>query len=191
MAVHSCKNLLIFCFFPLRALFIAEENKFGLTSLREERFEQVARLCSGRVLDVGCGRNNLFIKTWVGEENGVGIDVYGYSGVDNIVEDMTRLPYEDSTFDTVTLIAVGGHIPKNMRVAEFKEFSRVLSLGGYLVMTEGEPNTQTIDHVWRHFFLALIGKQDMDHERGMEIDEQYCMPKKELLLYLNTPPEIC
>jgi hypothetical protein len=28
----------------------------------------------------------------------------------------------------------------------------------------------------------------MDSERGMEEDEQYCMPRKEIFAYLNTPP---
>lgn len=30
-------------FFPFRALFIPEKNRFGLTSLREERMELVAK----------------------------------------------------------------------------------------------------------------------------------------------------
>jgi len=182
------QKLIDFIFFPLRALFINEENIIGLTSLREERFENVAKFCNGRVLDIGCGRNNLFIKTWLKTENNIGIDIFPYEGVENIVSDMTHLPYEDSMFDTVTLIAVGGHIPQKRRVSEFNEISRVLKLGGQLIMTEGEPVSQTIDHIWRHYSLAMVGKKGMDHERGMEHDEQYCMPKKELLKYLNTPP---
>lgn len=174
--------------FPVRALFIPEENSFGLTSLREERFEEVAKLCRGKVLDVGCGKFNLFIENWIGHRSGTGIDVYPYDGVKNVVTDMTALPFDTGSFDTLTLIAVGGHIPQNLRDKEFSEFARVLKSGGKLVMTEGEPITQTLGHLWRHYSLALIGKLGMDDERGMEHDEQYCMPKAELMSYLNTPP---
>lgn len=174
--------------FPVRALFVPYTNTFGLTSLREERFNMVAKECRGRVLDVGCGEYSLFIKKYIGVENGIGIDVYAYEGVENIVEDLTNLPFENESFDTVTLVAVGGHIPKQYRVTEFMEFSRVLKYGGRLVMTEGERITQTIGHMWRHFSLKLIGKEDMDSERGMEEEEEYCMPSKEIMTYLNTKP---
>lgn len=175
-------------FFPIRALFIPEDNRFGLTSLREERFRQVAVHCRGRVLDVGCGKNNLFVKNYIGMENGVGIDVFPYEGIDLLVEDMCNLPFTDEEFDTVCLIAIGGHIPKSKRVDEFKEFARVLKPGGRLIMTEGEPVTQTLNHIWRHYSMKLVGRQSMDSERGMDEEEEYCMPLSEIMAYLNTPP---
>jgi len=171
--------------FPFRALFVPEENRFGLTSLRNECFKIVAEHTKGKVLDVGCGRDNLFVKDYIGEKNGVGIDVFEYDGVVNVVKNLCELPYEDGSFDTVTLIAVGGHIPKHLRECEFKEFARILKKGGRLLMTEGEVFTQTIGHKWRHFSYALIGKKDMDSERGMEEEEEYCMPFKEINQYLN------
>ena len=180
------KKIIDTLFFPIRALFIPEESYLGLTSLRDERMEEVAKEVSGYTLDIGCGRNNLFIKNFV--QNGIGIDIYEYEGVDNVVKDMTKLPFDDETFDSVTLIAVGGHIPKKDRVAEFKEIARVLKKGGKLVLTEGEPITQTIGHIYREFSYKLMGKVDMDNERGMEHDEEFCMPYDELMGYLNTPP---
>lgn len=174
-------------FFPVRALFVPEERTWGLTSLRDERMEVVARHASGRVLDIGCGPGNRFVKEWA-DVGSIGMDVFAYEGVESVHEDMTALPFADASFDTVTLIAVGGHIPQHVRVGEFTEIARVLKPGGKLLMTEGEQITQTVGHLWRHFSYALIGKKDMDSERGMEEDEQYCMPYQELSGYLNTPP---
>lgn len=178
-----------FIFFPVRALFVPEERTLGLTSLRDERMEIVAKYATGKVLDIGCGPGNRFVSEWAGEGS-VGMDVYGYDGVTAVHEDMTKLPFADDTFDTVTLIAVGGHIPQHVRAGEFAEIARVLKPGGLLLMTEGEPITQTVGHLWRHFSYALIGKKDMDSERGMEEDEQYCMPFDEIMGYINTPPLI-
>lgn len=192
MSTHSHRTKLQViadnCFFPFRALFVPEENRFGLTSLREERFELVSRFSTGRVLDIGCGKNNLFVRNWANHPDSVGIDVYSYDGIEQVHQDMTNLPFSDSSFDSVTLIAVGGHIPQNSRVEEFADIARVLKPGGTLLMTEGEPVTQTVGHLWRHLSYALIGKKDMDSERGMEEDEQYCMPYEEIMGYLNTAP---
>jgi SAM-dependent methyltransferase len=160
----------------------------GLTSLRDERMWHVARECRGNVLDIGCGPGNLFIEKFIGTDRGIGVDVFAYEGVRNIVADPTRLPFADGSFETVTLIAVGGHIPSHLRVSEFAEIARVLRPGGRLVMTEGEPITQLLTHKWQELYFGVQGKLDMDRERGMEHDEEYCMPRAELLGYLNTPP---
>lgn len=174
--------------FPVRALFVHEDAVAGISSLRDERMYRVAELCKGRVLDVGCGRGNIFIKHYIGEENGVGVDVFAYEGVTNVVSEITALPFDDASFDTVTLIAVGGHIPKHLRAQEFQEFARLLKPGGRVIMTEGEPVTQFLLHKWQEVYYPLMGKVDMDSERGMEEEEEYCMPLKEIYEYLNTPP---
>lgn len=184
----SFGKLLDIIFFPVRALFMLTEGACGLSSLRDERMYTVAAFCRGRVLDIGCGPDNIFINEFIGREHGIGIDVFPYAGVDLLVEDMTQIPYDDSAYDTITLIAVGGHIPKSKRTAEFKEFARLLKPGGILVMTEGEPVTQFLVHQWAHFYARMKGSVDMDTERGMDQDEEYCMPKKELLAYLNMFP---
>lgn len=174
--------------FPIRALLMPTVGRFGLSSLRDERMRIVASFCKGRVLDVGCGPGNVFINEFIGKNNGIGIDIYQYDGVETIVERMTDLPFNDCSFDSITLIAVGGHIPKSIRKDEFREFSRVLKHGGMLIITEGEPITQYLCHKWMPFYFALQGKKDMDTERGMEDDEEFCMPGDEIISYLSTPP---
>ncbi len=175
-------------FLPYRALFVGMEKSIGLSSLKEERMRAVAAHCHGRVLDVGCGPGNGFIRDFIGLENGIGIDVFPYEGVEHVIEDPERLPFVDASFDCVTLIAVGGHIPAHKRAAEFREFARVLKPGGRIIMTEGEPVTQWLAHKWYDVYTRLIGRDNADTERGMAPGEQYCMPRKELLSYLNTPP---
>ena len=174
--------------FPIRALFLQDDGLLGLSSLRDERMRVVSDFCKGKVLDVGCGPGNIFIGKFIGPENGIGVDSFPYEGVENLIEDFASLPFDDESFDTVTLIAVGGHIPRSRRAAEFQEFARVLKPGGRLIVTEGEPITQFIHHQWIAFFYRLSGKIDMDSERHMEKEEEYCMPKEEILLYLNAPP---
>jgi len=174
--------------FPLRALLLHEDGLAGLSSLREQRMRAVLPFCRGRVLDVGCGPHNRFIRDFVGEQHGVGIDVHPYAGVEHVIEDATALPFDDGAFDTVTLIAVGGHIPRSQRRAEFAELARVIAPGGRLVVTEGEPITQLLLHLWLRLYFGLRGRRDLDTERGMADDEEYCMPRAELLGYLDTPP---
>jgi ubiquinone/menaquinone biosynthesis C-methylase UbiE len=181
------KQLLDAIFFPYRALFLTREGKFGLSSILEQRMTTVAKYCQGKVLDVGCGPGNLFIKKFYPGE-GLGIDVFPYEDGGEIVKDVSNLPYGDESFDTITLIAVGGHLPKSQREKIFKELTRVLKTNGHLIMTEGEPITQYLVHNWYSVYCKLKKKKSVDDERGIGQEEEYCMPKKELLQYLNTSP---
>jgi len=184
---EKARRILDFTLFPLRALFAPEQRLWGLSSLREERMREVAHYVKGRCLDIGCGPENLFVKKFCGLDS-VGMDFYPYPGVEIVHQDATNLPFASASFETVTLIAVGGHIPQSVRVDEFREIARILKPKGNLLMTEGEPITQTIGHIWRRLSFALVGKKDMDTERGMDKSEQYCMPHNELKRYLNTYP---
>lgn len=170
-------NLLLF---PYRCLFRFHGFGSFIMSMEEERMVRVAKYCLGKVLDVGCGPYNKFINNVY--PNGIGIDFFPYDGVELIHDDPINLPFDDESFDTITLIAVGGHIPKNLRKHEFKELSRVLKQGGRLIMTEGEPVTQYLHHKWVFFLDKVFGTNiDVDTERGMDEGEEYCMPHKEIL----------
>lgn len=164
-----------FLTFPFRAFTLFENDKFGLSSLQTERYDYVAREVVGKCLDIGCGRNNRFVNDFL-KGNGVGIDVFRYEGLkkENIVKDMTNLPFKDNEFDTVTLIANINHIPRSIRIKELKEIFRVSKNGGILIVTMGNPIVEVMVHkiVWLYdkFFRTNV---DVDTERGMKEDEEY------------------
>jgi SAM-dependent methyltransferase len=164
---------------PVRALFVREQSGVVLMSLHEERNLQVLKHCKrGTLLDLGCGPKNVFVRTYW-PRDGFGADVFEYEGIDVLVNSL-RLPFGDHTFDTVTLIAVGGHIPKSIRVETFGEIFRVLKNGGVLVLTEGEIITQTIHHKIQFFFDRFRKDKNPDTVRGMEEDEEFAMPHREI-----------
>ncbi len=163
---------------PIRALFFSESSTFFLTSLRDERMCEVSKYCSGRLLDLGCGPGNIFIKKFY-KGGGIGADVYPYNGIDVLV-DSSALPFKDGSFDTVSLIAVGGHIPKEIRWPSFSEIYRVLRTGGRLVMTEGEIITQAIHHKIQFFFDNFRKRKNMDTIRGMKEGEEFAMSTSEI-----------
>jgi SAM-dependent methyltransferase len=175
-----------FVTFPLRAVLPVQESKWGLTARPDERFEYVAREVEGRVLDIGCGRDNTFVTRYAGG-NGVGIDVFRYDGLDdeNIVEDMTHLPFPDASFDTVTFIANFNHIPQPDRDAEVREAFRVVRPGGKVVVTMGNPLAELTIHRLVHAYDHLLGTNlDMDTERGMHEDEEYFVRDRVIVEHL-------
>lgn len=175
-----------FVTFPLRAVLPVQETKWGLTSRPDERFEYVAREISGRVLDIGCGRNNAFISKYASAD-GVGIDVFRYEGLndENIIEDMTHLPYPNESFDTVTFIANFNHIPEPLRDAELREAYRVLREGGKVVVTMGNPIAELTIHRLVHTYDRVFGTHlDMDNERGMDEDEEYFVRDRVIIEHL-------
>ncbi len=151
-------------------------------SLRSERFSYVAEETAGRTLDIGCGPHNRFVTEWI--EDGIGIDVYQYDGLaeDQIVSDMTRLPFGASSFDSVTLIAALNHIPRPLRDPQLAEMQRVLRPGGRIIITMGTAFAESAVHRLVHFYSERFKThEDMDHERGMEEDEDYSITKSEIL----------
>lgn len=169
--------------FPLRAFTLFFEDKYGFSALATERFDYVAREVKGYCLDVGCGRNNVFVKNFL-KGKGVGIDVFPYEGLtpDQIVPDLSHFPFEDATFDSVTFIANLNHVPEPMRDVELAEAYRCLKPGGNIIVTMGNPLAELAVHkvVWAYdrFLGANI---DVDTERGMHEDEDYYLTDIEIV----------
>jgi SAM-dependent methyltransferase len=169
--------------FPLRAVTLFEDDRWGLSSLRTERFDYVAREVRGYCLDVGCGRHNLFVSRWLGG-NGRGIDVFAYDGLgaEHLVDDLTVFPFADATFGTVTFIANLNHVPRSKRDAELAEALRVLRPGGNIVVTMGHPVAEVLVHKLVWLYDRLLGTRfDMDTERGMHEEEEYFLTDVEIV----------
>jgi SAM-dependent methyltransferase len=117
--------------------------RFGWTTLEEERLNAVFGSLHGRLLDIGCGPNTLVRRYG----NGIGVDVYDWGGGSLIVEDSSRLPFADHTFDTITFIASLNHIPN--RRAALREARRLIKPDGQLLITMINPILGAIGHaIW-------------------------------------------
>ncbi len=176
-----------FIFFPLRAITLHDNDRWGLTSLASERFEYVAQEVIGDCLDVGCGKNNRFIVEYC-EGHGQGIDVYPYEGLseENIVRDMSRFPFKNAFFDSVTFIANLNHVPRSIRDIELQEAFRCLRPGGNIIVTMGNPLAEILVHkvvYWHDRFLGT--NYDMDAERGMGEEEEYYLMDSEIVKRLS------
>ena len=149
-------------FLPLRIVCSHEfVNKLGLSSLRDERCDEVMKQCRGRLLDIGCGNNQLVRK--YGHDS-VGVDVYDFGGGAIIVEDSSKLPFDDGSFDTVSFVASLNHIPNRREV--LTETHRILSEHGRIVLTMISPFIGTIRHK-----LAWWDKDQ--GERGLKEGEEF------------------
>ncbi|HAT72938.1 MAG TPA: hypothetical protein DCS63_09005 [Elusimicrobia bacterium] len=158
--------------FPLRAFLLNEkwQARLGLTTLMDERVRAVFPRLEGRVLDIGCGSNRL-IRAWRAAGNdGIGVDVFNFEGVDMVV-DTTALPFKDGEFDTVVMMANLNHIPAKVRPKVLAEAHRVLKPGGKLVAT-------MIDPVVGWFCHKLTWWDYDQEERGMTEGEVYGLTRK-------------
>jgi len=146
---------------PIRFIFSHEAvNKLGLRSLRDERCDIVMKHCRGRLLDIGCGNNQL-VKTY--GHNSVGIDVYDFGGNALIIEDSSKLPFENGSFQTVSFVASLDHIPN--RWEALKEAHRILSEGGRVLVTMISPFIGILRH-------KLAWWDPDQHKRGMKKGEE-------------------
>ncbi len=174
-----------FLTFPFRALFIRQSDARLMTSLRSERMHYSAQHVRGETLDIGCGPHNVFVDQWLAG-NGKGVDVHLYDGLEaSHIADMTDLPLSDSAFDTVTMIATINHIPAPEREQQLAEAFRVLRSGGNIVVTQPNPVAGYLVHKLVHFYSDLGTHDSMDHERGMEDEEDLYMRDRQIRALLT------
>lgn len=126
-------------------------------TLARTRRSKVLEHVRGRLLDIGCG-DNLLVRRY---GNGTGVDVVNWGDVDLVVEDTSKLPYEDSSFDTVTFVACLNHIPN--RDAVLDEARRLLNPDGRVIATMIPPGLSSVWH-------RVIHPWDPD-QHGRELHE--------------------
>lgn len=137
--------------------------------MRDERYDHVRRQCQGRLLDVGCGNNQL-VKEYGNDS--AGVDVFDFGGDAVIVEDTSHLPFEDGVFDTVTFIASINHIPNRSDV--IREAGRLLSDNGRIVATMLSPFVGTVRH-------KLAWWDEDQGERGLREGEVYGLSHRSIV----------
>jgi len=97
------------------------------------RVKKVLPLIKGRLLDIGCGYNNL-VKMY---KNGIGVDVFNWGNVDMIVNNSSVINLPDKSFDTIAFLASLNHIPN--RLDALKEAHRLLKDDGQVIITMISP----------------------------------------------------
>lgn len=186
--MRTHKQKIIDClFFPFRAVTLFEKNWLCFSSLATERFDYVIREVTGFCLDVGCGRHNRFIQEYC-RGFGRGIDVFPYAGLtaEHLISDITRFPFNDAAFDTVSFIASINHVPKSARDTELREAYRVLRPGGVIVITMGNPMAEILVHKLVFIYDYLFKTHyDVDSERGMGEEEEYYLTDREIISRLQ------
>lgn len=155
-------------FFPIN-IWLSERtsSRLGLTPIDHERVRVALRHCRGRLLDVACG-NNLLVRIY---GSGFGVDVHPYPEADIRCES-DGLPFLDSTFDSVALLACLNHITR--RTETLAECRRVLRMDGILILT--------MIPAWVGMFSHPIRRRhDPDQlERGMSHDESWGLSTREI-----------
>ena len=142
-------------------------------ALRRWRTRTVLPYTRGRLLDVGCGSNELVRR----HGNGVGVDVYQWGDVDLVVPDTAHLPYESESFDTATIVAALNHIPNREEV--LREAWRLLRPGGRIVVTMIPP---ALSHAWH----VARRRWDADQsERGMKEGEVWGLTRADVVRLLE------
>ena len=135
-----------------------------------------ATLKKGRVLDIGCGSFPFFLtRTEFSERYGLdkGIDEGLIKELRKDHEIMLvafdigyshRLPFGNSYFDVVTMLAVLEHIEPQRVPQIIPEIRRILKPGGMFIMTTPAP--------WTEGLLKLLARMDM--VSAEEISEHKC-----------------
>lgn len=159
---------------PVRFILSHETlNKLGLRSLRDEHYDIVMKNCQGRLLDIGCGNNQLVKKYGHGS---IGVDVFDFGGGTLIVKDSSNLHFADKSFQTVSFVASLQHIPN--RDGAIKESHRVLTDKGLVLITVLSSFIGFIRH-------KLTWWDEDQNERGMKEGERHGLSDKEVRLLME------
>ncbi|MEW6607666.1 MAG: methyltransferase domain-containing protein [bacterium] len=146
------------------------------------RIKAVLPFVRGRLLDIGCGYNNL-VKRYKGE--GVGVDIFDWGERPNYVVERTDcLPFEDETFDTITFLACLNHIP--YRVSVLKEARRILKKDGRIIITMIAPLIGKIAHLIEIKDELMRGEIHQNEKHGLSLQDIKAIFKEANLIIEKT-----
>jgi SAM-dependent methyltransferase len=144
-----------------------------LASRRRRRAERLIpeHLRAGRILDIGCGSLATFLRELrFGERYGLDRLPLADSGdpglklVRHDINDSGGLPFADSFFDVVTMLAVFEHVETVALKRCLREIHRVLRPGGLYVMTTPARWTEGILKTMAN--LALVSAEEVDEHKA-------------------------
>ncbi|WP_299332427.1 class I SAM-dependent methyltransferase [Haloplanus sp.] len=132
------------------------------------------------VLDVGCGDGARTLANLSGERIGLDISRRGLELARDTVPDahlvqadMTAVPLADGSVDAVTAYHAVFHVPRDRQPEVYREFDRVLSQDGTLLLTLPSGRFETVREGWmggRMFFSSPGRDRTLDHLRDAGFD---------------------
>ncbi len=160
---------------------------------------ELANLASGkRVLDIGTGTGNLALRCLA-----YGVEVIGLDPSElmlskarekvrcnpraefhQVDEPFLRIPYPESSFDTVISTYAYHHIPHRLRTDSVREMVRVLKpdgrwvLGDLVFENESAERSALREHRWleKEYFARIDDLREAFAELGMELNSQQLTP---------------
>lgn len=126
----------------------------------------------GKILDVGCGSYPFFLaSTDFNEKYGIdpniklGLIKDSNTNLKKISISKKKLPFIDSFFDVVTMLAVFEHIEDNILPFVLSDINRVLKKNGIFIITTPSPWADKLLHLISR--LKLISQEEIhDHKHN-------------------------
>lgn len=121
------------------------------------------------LLDVGCGTSAAFLKAISPNlKQGFGVDFKVDDAQFNNIQTTqlrfdNKLPFDDASFDVVTMLAVLEHIEKEQEI--LKEIYRVLVPGGKLIITVPSVWSQPVLELMAYKLKIVSEAEIRDHKR--------------------------
>jgi len=137
-----------------------------------------------RVLDFGCGSQGYLLRKVSDRiKSGVGLD---YDVDDEKIENLEfrkfsfkdKFDFKSASFDKVVMLAVLEHIELNKVEVLFKEFARVLSKGGKVVLTTPTPMSKAILELLAYKLHVISEGEIRDHKKYYRKEDMLMLAKK-------------
>ena len=130
------------------------------------------KLRQGKILDIGCGTIPLFLLTTQFAQK-FGLDPALKENLRTNrhiilkkfdIEENIELPFQNDSFDVVTMLAVFEHIESDKLVDVLKEIKRVLKKNGRFILTTPCPRADKLLGFMTK--LRLVSQEEMNEHKG-------------------------